>query len=290
MTYRRQVYPQTQGVPYNVMDARKRAVCVDNSAQFFRFRGSAMGESFRGHVGHFQLRDLLWATSAFDVFYPHADGIRRWDPGRGVSEFVVTWDQMPGAFKTTALCADRGVVFAGDWQGRYCVKALGGDVATMAAAEAMDSVNHASPAAERGGPLTVSVSHNNGMVRHVDVARLAVTGMRQFAWAVNCTATTPDGSLHCVAGDSTESLLVDRRTTGVAARLDGHLDYAFACAFSPDGMCVATGSQDMTVRLYDVRWPAEAVSAAGHLGAMRVVKFSSCGRFLMAAEPADYVH
>ncbi|KAJ1938131.1 hypothetical protein FBU59_004537, partial [Linderina macrospora] len=126
----------------------------------------------------------------------------------------------------------------------------------------------------------------------VDVAKMAVTGERRFAWPVNCTATALDGSMQCVAGDSTDALLVDpRQPSRVSARLTGHLDYVFACAISHDGLRVATGSQDTTVRLYDARWPTQAVgAAAGLLGAMRVVKFSACGRYLMATEPADYVH
>ncbi|KAJ1937251.1 hypothetical protein GGF37_005280 [Kickxella alabastrina] len=80
-------------------------------------------------------------------------------------------------------------------------------------------------------------------------------------------------------------------SSSVVSLLGGHQDYIFACDFSPDSRIVATGCQDSAVRIFDLRWTAAPVEVmCGNLGAMRSVRFSGCGRFLVAAEPADYVH
>ncbi|KAI8323828.1 WD40 repeat-like protein, partial [Martensiomyces pterosporus] len=297
MSYRRQVYPQVRCVEHDVQEVRRQASCIDSTASMYQFRYSVLSDDYRCQINHFQLRDLIWATSNYDVFYYHADGVKRWNPWKRTSEFVLSWRQFPSTFRLSSLCAGNGVVFTGDYKGRYCVKSLWtGDIASGRLSDGCgdDIANHAAPCVTRTGVSQVHVAHNNGFVRQFDLERLAVTAETPFEWAVNCSAMAPDGSLECVVGDSTEGLLVDARASGSgrrAARLTGHKDYSFACSFSPDGRLVATGNQDTTVRVYDVRWPQQSLAVlGGYLGAMRVVRFSDCGRHLLAAEPADYVH
>ncbi|PKU62477.1 Guanine nucleotide-binding protein subunit beta [Dendrobium catenatum] len=53
----------------------------------------------------------------------------------------------------------------------------------------------------------------------------------------------------------------------------------------------ATGNQDKTCRLWDVRNLSSSVAVLrGNLGAIRSIRFSSDGRFMAIAEPADFVH
>ncbi|KAJ2008410.1 hypothetical protein GGI04_001160, partial [Coemansia thaxteri] len=275
-----------------------------NSATFYDFRCSSLGDRYRCQVNHFQLRDLISATSNYDVYYYHPDGIQRWNPWQRSCKCVLSRAEMPRSFRLSSLCVDRGIVFAGDYRGRYCLKSLWADKSSGSAASVVvedasfagsgnDIANHATPCSSRSGALQIMVSHNNGFLRQLDVQGLQVVGTLPFEWAVNCSATTTDRSLDCVVGDCLDSLLLDRRQKpgAVVSKLSGHRDFSFACSFSPDGRLVATGSQDTSARVYDVRWTQQTLATlCGHIGAMRVVKFSSDGRFLMAAEPADYVH
>lgn len=74
-------------------------------------------------------------------------------------------------------------------------------------------------------------------------------------------------------------------------RLYGHLDYSFASAWHPDGMTFATGNQDKTCRVWDVRNLSKSVAILkGNLGAIRSIKFTSDGQYMAMAEAADFVH
>ena len=71
----------------------------------------------------------------------------------------------------------------------------------------------------------------------------------------------------------------------------GHLDFSFASAWNPDGQTFATGNQDKTCRIWDIRNLSKSVSVLrGNLGAIRSIRFTSDGRFMAMAEPADFVH
>jgi len=73
--------------------------------------------------------------------------------------------------------------------------------------------------------------------------------------------------------------------------LVGHLDYSFASAWHPGGQTFATGNQDKTCRVWDLRNLSSSVSVLkGNLGAVRSIRYSSNGEFMAVAEPADFVH
>lgn len=77
----------------------------------------------------------------------------------------------------------------------------------------------------------------------------------------------------------------------VIGSLKGHLDYSFTSSWHPDGQILATGNQDTTCRLWDIRNLSKSLAVIkGRMGAIRAIKFSSDGRFMAMAEPADFVH
>ncbi|XP_070677034.1 uncharacterized WD repeat-containing protein C2A9.03-like [Malus domestica] len=79
--------------------------------------------------------------------------------------------------------------------------------------------------------------------------------------------------------------------TDTIAKVVGHLDYSFASAWHPDGCLFATGNQDKTSRVWDIRNLSLPVAVLRNsLGAARSIRFSSDGQFLVVAEPADFVH
>ena len=59
--------------------------------------------------------------------------------------------------------------------------------------------------------------------------------------------------------------------------LEGHSDYVFSVSFSPDGTKVASGSDDMTVKLWDVTSGECLQTLEGHSNYVNSVSFSPDG-------------
>ena len=98
-------------------------------------------------------------------------------------------------------------------------------------------------------------------------------------------------SLVAVVGDDKDVFLHDTSTCKRTARLTGHKDFSFAAAWHPSGNILATGNQDCTTRVWDVRRPDTALAILkGVLGSIRSCRFSRDGSWLAVAEPADFVH
>ena len=57
------------------------------------------------------------------------------------------------------------------------------------------------------------------------------------------------------------ALLVDSATGRRVWPLRGHLDYSFAAAWHPGGTYLATGNQDTTTRIWDIRCLRSSVAA-----------------------------
>ncbi|VVB64682.1 WD domain, G-beta repeat [uncultured archaeon] len=83
-------------------------------------------------------------------------------------------------------------------------------------------------------------------------------------------------------------LLAEEPTTeGVASgslicTLTGHSDKVTSVAFSPDGQTLASGSDDHTLKLWDVASRTEAATLAGHSNWVNCVAFSPDGRTLVS--------
>lgn len=141
------------------------------------------------------------------------------------------------------------------------------------------------------GSLRVMTASNDCTVRLFDATNFTFLNRLVFDWSVNNISTSPDGKLVAVLGDSPECLLADAGSGKVIHGLEGHLDYSFSSAWHPNGHILATGNQDTTCRLWDVRNLSQSLKVLkGNMGAIRALKFTSDGRFLAMAEPADFVH
>src|SRR5258708_40301486 len=64
--------------------------------------------------------------------------------------------------------------------------------------------------------------------------------------------------------------------------LAGHTGAVYGAAYSPDGRYIASGSGDMTVRLWDTTTGKLAHVFTGHTGAIYGIAFSPDGRFILS--------
>jgi WD40 repeat protein len=92
-------------------------------------------------------------------------------------------------------------------------------------------------------------------------------------------AVSPDGRLVVSAG-AARPTIVEPFTGRTLARLGGGSPYAVTASFSPDGMRIATGEADGTVRLWDATTGEEQMVLIGHTASVVDVTFGPEGRRL----------
>uniref|UniRef100_A0A453IFA3 Uncharacterized protein n=1 Tax=Aegilops tauschii subsp. strangulata TaxID=200361 RepID=A0A453IFA3_AEGTS len=238
-------------------------------------------------IVHFQLRNLLWATSKHDVYVTQNYSVMHWSSllrrGKEVLNVAGPNQDMRGGrplsrVQISTMTVKDNLLAAGGFHGElickyvdqpgvaFCTNLAGNKKSITNAVEIYES------------PKTF------------DTEKYSLLTQFPFAWSVNNMSVSPDGKLLAVVGDSSDCLIADSGSGKEIASLRGHADYSFASAWHPDGRVLATGNQDRTCRLWDVRNPSEAFAVLeGRIGAVRGLRFSPDGRFLAAAEPADFV-
>ncbi|KAJ3096124.1 hypothetical protein HDU97_006203 [Phlyctochytrium planicorne] len=244
----------------------------------FYYRFNFTNLKYKCSWGHFQLRNLVWATSINDVYYNHDVNIMHWCPQRKAPTVFL---RTSPSLKISTMSAGKGFLFVGGLAGDFYVKRL-----------------------EKGGTVHFGkiTTNPNGITNHAEINETRSGGISDFLllftctefplpWAVNCSVFSPDKRLVCIVGDDKDASVFNTKTGQLEFQLRGHIDYSFACAWSPCGRYVATGNQDVTTRIYDLRNYSKAITVLpGTYGAIRSLRFTDDGKYLAAAEPSDFVH
>jgi WD40 repeat protein len=136
-------------------------------------------------------------------------------------------------------------------------------------------------------------------MRILDINTNKFIAEHKYDYAINCSAISPDQRLRVLVGDTRQVMICNSETGEILQNLEGHRDYGFACDWADDGWTVATGNQDMQVKIWDARkWtssqglPSPIASVPAEMAGVRKLKFSPLGsgkRVLLAAEPADSI-
>ena len=88
-------------------------------------------------------------------------------------------------------------------------------------------------------------------------------------------ALSPDGKTIAISSSYTNTVeLWDVETHTNIATLEGHTNYIWSVAFSPDGILLATGSEDNTVKLWNVETHTNIATLEGHTAHITSVAFS----------------
>uniref|UniRef100_A0A0D6QZE0 Uncharacterized protein n=1 Tax=Araucaria cunninghamii TaxID=56994 RepID=A0A0D6QZE0_ARACU len=303
---RLQQYKNYENLPRRRNDLDKECKHSERGSNFYDFRHNT--RSVKATIVHFQLRNLVWATSKQDVYLLQNYSIMHWSPlTQKASEVLNVAGHVAPSQKHTgsaSQCLTRvqistmsvkhNLVVAGGFQGElickyldkpgvaYCTKIAHDENAITNAVEIYESAS---------GSTRLMTANNDSILRVFDAQNFSVLERFSFPWSINHTAVSPDSKLVAVLGDNTDCLLADSLTGKTVATLKGHMDYGFAGAWHPDGHILATGNQDKTCRLWDVRNLSSSFAVLkGRMGAIRSIRFSSDGRFMAMAEPADFVH
>ncbi|KAG0485163.1 hypothetical protein HPP92_009242 [Vanilla planifolia] len=253
------------------------------------------------------LRNLLWATSKHDVYMLQNYSVMHWSSllrkGKevlNVAGQLVPILKPPGSLahqlmrvQISTMVVRENLIAAGGFQGELICKYLNRPGADFCARITDDHAitNAVDIYRASNGSLRVSAASNDYFVRIFEAENFLQLSRLPFPWAVNSSSVSPDGKLIAVLGDSTECLLADAQSGKVVSVLKGHLDYSFSSAWHPDGYLLATGNQDRTCRLWDVRKLNASIAVIkGRMGAIRGIKFSADGLYMAISEPADFLH
>ncbi|GMY32145.1 uncharacterized WD repeat-containing protein C2A9.03-like [Fagus crenata] len=299
-------YRNYENVPSSGESMDKECKPTQKGGNYFDFFHNT--RSVKPTILHFQLRNLIWATSKHDVYLLSNYSVMHWSSLTGklteilnFSGHVAPNEKHPGSLlegflqtQISTLAVKDDFLVAGGFQGEltckrldkggvsFCTRTTYDDNAITNAIEIYDGL--------RGG-IHFMASNNDCGVREYDMEKFQLLNHFRFPWPVNHTSISPDRRIITVVGDHTEGLLVDSQSGKTVATVVGHLDYSFASAWHPDGRTFATGNQDKTCRVWDVRKLSSPTAILkGNLGAARSIRFSSDGQFMVVAEPADFVH
>ncbi|KAL6573315.1 hypothetical protein OROHE_001774 [Orobanche hederae] len=273
-------------------------IALANSRMNIYFRRSVFG----------RLRNLLWSTSKHDVYLMQNYSVVHWSSllRRGkevlnVAKPLVPTLKYPGCLahplsrvQISTMVVKDNLMVAGGFQGELICKYLdqpGVAFGTKLSADDNAITNAVDIYHNPSGAMRVMTANNDAQIRVMDTVKFTCLDRFTFPWSVNNTSVSPDGKMLAVLGDSADCLMADAQSGKVISTLKGHLDYSFASAWHPDGQILATGNQDTTCRLWDIRNLSESIVVLkGRMGAIRTIRFTSDGRFMAMAEPADFVH
>ncbi|PXF49937.1 putative WD repeat-containing protein [Gracilariopsis chorda] len=249
------------------------------------------------NIVHFQLRNLAWATSKHDVFVMHDGVIVHWDACAKRKSKVLDLSGSTASgpnslgilVQISTMIAKGDLVIAGGFYGEMVAKNLrsGTIIHNKRITYDENAITNAIDIYDD----TIITSNNDRFVRTFDINTFKRKSAFRFQQPVNHATRRPFGKMVAVAGDDKPIQVIDGDTGERITQLHGHEDYSFATGWHPSGRLLATGSQDQTCRVWDVRNMSQSISVLGaRLGAVRSLRFSSCGQFLFMAEPRDYVH
>ncbi|KAK6934690.1 WD40 repeat [Dillenia turbinata] len=299
-------YKNYENIPQSGEGSEKECKITKKGAMYYEFRRNS--RSVKSTILHFQLRNLVWATSKHDVYLMSNFSVIHWSALTynktevlNVLGHVAPNEKHPGSLlegftqtQVSTLAVKDNLLVAGGFQGELICKYLDRPGVSFCSRTTYDD-NAITNAVEiyvtPSGAVHFTASNNDCGVRDFDMEKFQLSRHFTFPWPVNHTSLSPDGKLLVIVGDNPDGMLVDSKTGKTIMPLCGHRDYSFASAWHPDGTTFATGNQDKTCRVWDARNLSKSVAVLkGNLGAIRSIRYTSDGQFMAMAEPADFVH
>ncbi|XP_075669225.1 putative WD repeat-containing protein C2A9.03 [Castanea sativa] len=299
-------YRNYENIPHSGEGSQKDCKVTKKGSSYYEFRRNS--RSVKPTILHFQLRNLVWATSKHDVYLMSDFSVIHWSSLNctkqevlNVSGHVAPSEKLPGSLlegftqtQVSSLSVKEKLLVAGGFQGELVCKHLDRPGVSFCSRTTSDDnaiTNAVEIYVSSSGAFHFTASNNDCGVRDFDMEKFQLSKHFQFPWPVNHTSVSPDGKLLTIVGDNPEGMLVDSQTGKTVMTLCGHLDFSFASAWHPDNVTLATGNQDKTCRVWDVRNLSKSVAVLkGNIGAIRSICYSSDGQYMAMAEAADFVH
>jgi WD40 repeat protein len=196
-----------------------------------------------------------------------------WDTRTG--QELMTFIGHAGAVSSLALSSDGKTLATGG--GDKTVKlwdtSARHDLRTLQAPESVSSL-----ALSPDGKTLVSGSDDNQMTFWDTTSRREVGTLKGYVSGVFSLAFTPDGKI--LASRGVNSVVLRDAISHQELATLGHSGGGYSLAFSRDGKVLASGSEDGSVKIWDMATRQELATLNGHTGKVSAVAFSSDGKIL----------
>ncbi|KAI6929699.1 WD40 repeat-like protein [Hortaea werneckii] len=269
-------------------------------APAYRFRNFTTKHQAR--FSHYQLRNVLAATSRSDIFYADESKVYRTAlAGVRTQDTVMDFSKanLPNAaFRITCLSASsrHKILLAGGFNGEFAMLSSFPGAHSPALTKGYLTrafnglVTHIQTFDDRRSGLPqAAFCSNDQHVRLMDLSTARLVHSHAYSHPVNCSATAPDGRLRVLVGDSNDAHVTDAERGNIIATLHGHTDHGFACSWAQNGLHLATGAQDGNTLVWDARnWSSPLHTLPSTMSCPRSLHFAD-NDGLIVAEDEDIV-
>ncbi|CAI9088112.1 OLC1v1022357C2 [Oldenlandia corymbosa var. corymbosa] len=235
---RLQQYKNYENIPQSGEGLEKECKSTDKGAIHYEFRRNS--RSVKSTILHFQLRNLVWATSKHDVYFMSHFSVIHWSTLTcnksevlNVSGHVAPCEKHPGSLlegftqtQVSTLAVKDNLLVAGGFQGELICKFLDRPGVSFCSRTTYDDnaiTNAVDIYTTPSGAVHFTASNNDCGVRDFDMEKFQLSRHFHYPWPVNHTSLSPDGKLLIIVGDNKEGLLVDSRSGKVIFLFSGFL-------------------------------------------------------------------
>ncbi|KAJ6941317.1 hypothetical protein NC651_007179 [Populus alba x Populus x berolinensis] len=220
-------YKNYENIPLSGEAVDKECKQMEKGGHYYEFFYNT--RSVKPTILHFQLRNLVWATSKHDVYLMSNYSVMHWSSISGNLSEVIDFaghvapsekhagSLLEGFTQTqiSTIAVKDNFLVAGGFHGEltckrldkkgvsFCTRTTYDDNAITNAIEIYDSM--------RGG-INFMSSNNDGGLREYDLETFQLLNHFRFPWPVNHTSVSPDRRLIAVVGDNLDGLLVDSQS------------------------------------------------------------------------------
>eukprot|EP01080_Neovahlkampfia_damariscottae_P005456 gene5456-9269_t len=272
---------------------------VEDDSCFYKFKLNT--RSARCEMTHFQLRHMIKSISKNEVLHMNnTSTIWKWnrvlyhDSEYGKNEKIL--DLTEENIKIVSLTGNENLLVCGGLHGELVVKSLKKDE-VLFKKKISENENSISNFVELNqkkneNSFEIIVSSNDDTMRILN-ENFGLKETFKFEVCVNqATASKLNEKLISVLLDDLKIPILDKSTGKTVCTLNGHTHYPFSSCWNPTKEFeIATGAQDQTTRIWDIRKSNECLyTLPGKISSIRSVTYNKSGTLLAVSEAADFGH
>jgi WD40 repeat protein len=242
------------------------------------------------YIGHFQLRNNLIAPTQQNLIFTTEKGYSQYC----MQNCTRNYNNLHDELRPTGISMKRDLLGLAGISGELILcNVKDGKTVYQSIITEQDSINNFITMEENstGGVWVVNGS-NDKKIRIFDINSMEMPlTIIPFDDPVNFVSLSPNKQLALVMTDNVDGYIFDFTSNKIVKTLKGHLDFGFTGDWNPNGIQVATGNQDVTCRVWDIRNESKEIQTLqGEVGCILNVKYANGGDSLVCGENMDFVN